>query len=82
MPLSHQTSLQVAAYVTVLDKDLTDRKRTSELDITSHVTASYGSLVTRLCSQRLKYVPLSFHTQAPTQLLSPADAALGAFVLH
>ena len=82
MPLPHTPSMQVAAYVTVLDKDLTDRKRTSELDITSHVAASYGSLVTRLCSQRLKYVPLKFHAQAPTQLLSPGDAALSAFVLH
>ena len=66
----------------VLDKDLTDRKRTSELDVGALVASSYGSLIARLCKQRLKHVPVAFHAEPPEQLFAPGEAGLSAFVLQ
>lgn len=73
---------QVAAFVTVLDKDLTDRKKTSEVDVSAPAAGSYGSLITRLCKQRLKHVPVAYHREPPKQLIDTTDAGLSAFVFQ
>jgi hypothetical protein len=49
-------NMQVAALAGVLDKDLGDRVKTSEVDITPLLTASYASLFTQEVDRRIKQV--------------------------
>ena len=73
---------QVAALVPLLDKDLADRRRTSEVDVSALVAGSYGSLIGRLCKQRLKHVPVAFHAAPPERLFDGHEQALPGFVLQ
>ena len=67
--------------MTVLDKDLTDRRKTSEVDVAALAAGSYGSLISRLCGQRLKFVPVVYHAAPPERLLGCEEPALSAFAL-
>ena len=60
---------QVAAFVTVLDKDLTDRKKTAEVDIGPLLTSSYSELSAAELGRRLKHVPVAFYAQKAPELL-------------
>ena len=66
--------LQVAAYCAHLDKDLRDRKKTSEVDISELLGASYASMFAAEAARRLKAVPTAFYSQPPQRLFE-ADAA-------
>jgi len=53
----------------VLDKDLGDRVRTSELDIQPLLPASYTSLMAQELGKKLrKSVPVAFYKTIPTSL--------------
>jgi len=53
----------------VLDKDLTDRIRTSEVDVTPLLTASYASLLQQELSKKLRRgVPVAFYSRQPAGL--------------
>jgi len=58
----------VAAFVTILDKDLADRKKTAEVDIAPLLTSSYSEMSTGELAKRLKQVPVAFYAQKPQQL--------------
>ena len=67
---------QVAAYCSVLDKDLRDRKKTSEVDVGEAMGAGYASMFTSEVTRRLKQVPTAFYRTPPEALF--ADAACAA----
>ncbi len=50
------TRQQVAAFCTVLDKDLSDRTKTSEVDISPLLIQSYSTLINQELERRLKQV--------------------------
>lgn len=53
----------------VLDKDLSDRIRTSELDIQPMLPTSYSSLMAQELGKKLrKNVPVAFYRSMPTGL--------------
>ncbi|GAX81728.1 hypothetical protein CEUSTIGMA_g9156.t1 [Chlamydomonas eustigma] len=64
---------QVAALCSILDKDLTDRTKTTEVDMDPLVSASYSSLFSQEVERRLKQVPLAFYQQPPTKLFDARD---------
>lgn len=67
---------QVAAYCSILDKDLRDRKKTSEVDISELLAASYASMFAAETGRRLKAVPTAFYRTPPERLFEgPAVAA-------
>ncbi len=61
--------LQVAAFAAVLDKDLTDRRKTAEVDLGPLLTGSYSSLVNTELARRLKQVPVAFYPAKLTGLI-------------
>jgi hypothetical protein len=53
----------------ILDKDLSDRVRTSEVDVTPLLTASYASLLQQELGRKLrKGVPVAFYSSMPIGL--------------
>jgi hypothetical protein len=61
--------LQVAAMSSVLDKDLSDRVRSSELDLAPLLPASYASLMAQELGRKLrKGVAVAFYASAPRGL--------------
>jgi hypothetical protein len=63
---------QVAAFVTILDKDLTRRGNTAEVEISPLLHASTSSLCKQQLEKRIKSVPLAFYpvNQTPTTLFT------------
>jgi hypothetical protein len=49
--------VQVAAYVQNVDKPLTDRRKTAELDIQAIVLESYGTMIRGELEKRLRKPP-------------------------
>ncbi len=64
--------LQVANYVSILDKDLGDRKRTAEVDVGALLRSSYSEFLTLETEKRLKSVPVAFYSAPPSQLFHDA----------
>lgn len=64
--------VQVAAYVQNVDKPLTDRRKTAELDIQAVVLESYGTMIRGELEKRLRKPPA-------TAFYEPADAPTGLF---
>ena len=60
----------VSGYCSIFDKDLSDRKRTAEVDIGDVLTASYASLFKREVERRLKQVPAAFYAEPPTKVIA------------
>lgn len=52
----------------ILDKDLTDRKKTSELDIGPYISGSYHQLAASELNKRIKQVSTAFYRAPPTKL--------------
>lgn len=65
----------VSQYVSVLDRDISDRKKTSEINISEVLTASYASIFDKEINRRLKAVPTAAYptTQVPRELFSPSS---------
>lgn len=78
LALCHQAlvllPVQVAAFCMMLDKDLRDRKKTSEADISDLLTASYSSMLAAEASRRLKAVPTAFYSVPPKTLFGAGAA--------
>ncbi|PSC69895.1 nucleolar complex 4-like protein [Micractinium conductrix] len=72
--LRQHANPQVAAYCTVLDKDLRDRKKTSELDVSDLLASSYASLFAVEAGRRLKAVPTAFYRAPPERLFEAGGA--------
>lgn len=51
-----------------LEKDLSDKKKTAELDISELIGGSYSNLVSNELSRRIKQVPVAFYQTAPKGL--------------
>ena len=54
--------------MTVLDKDLADKRKTAEVDVVPLLTSSYSVLASSELAKRLKRVPVAFYAQRPKQL--------------
>ena len=67
--------MQVAALAGVLDKDLTNRKATSEVDVGPLLTASYASMIEGELKRRLKQAPVAFWARPPKKLFTEDAAA-------
>lgn len=63
----------VAALACVLEKDLTQRSKSSEVDIDPLLAASYSSLMADELGRKLKAVPVAFY-QAAAEPKSLFDA--------
>lgn len=66
---------QVAAYCSLLDKDLRDKRKTAEADISDLLAASYASMFGAEAGRRLKAVPTAFYRAPPEALFGPSAAA-------
>ena len=55
-------SPSVARFVAVLDKDLTDKRKTQDMDLAALGGASYATMVSEELERRLKTVPLAFYS--------------------
>lgn len=67
---------QVAATAKqIMDKDLSDRKKTAEMDIGSLVGGSYTSLAKHELAKRIRQVPTAFYAQPPEKLFDENCAA-------
>lgn len=58
----------MSAFCAILDKDVSDRTKTTEVDLSPLLAASYASLFTTEVERRLKQVPIAFYQQAPAKL--------------
>lgn len=65
----------MAAYCGHLDKDLRDRKKTSELDVGELLGAAYASMFGAEAGRRLKAVPTAFYRAPPARLFEGAAVA-------
>jgi len=52
----------------ILEKDVTDRRKTAEINMAELTKASYSSMTQVELKKRLKKVPVAFYAQPPTQL--------------
>ncbi|KAH7617166.1 hypothetical protein Ndes2526B_g07759 [Nannochloris sp. 'desiccata'] len=59
--LKNHADPSVSSYCSILEKDLSDRKRTAEIDVGDVLIASYTSMFTREVERRLKSVPAAFY---------------------
>ena len=66
----------MAAYVSILDKDLGDRKRTAEVNIQALLRSSYSELFTLETEKRLKSVPVAFYANPPKELYPEIQRAV------
>lgn len=58
--------------MSILDKDLGDRKRTAEVDVSALLRSSYSEYFAVETQKRLKSVPVAFFPTPPTQLFPSA----------
>ncbi|PNH03715.1 Nucleolar complex protein 4 [Tetrabaena socialis] len=78
---------QVSTFVTVLDKDLTQRAKTAEVDLEDLLggagreaaaagggAGSYNSLIRGELVRKLRKMPIAFYAQPPAALFDAADA--------
>ncbi|DBB17430.1 TPA: hypothetical protein ACH3X3_014459 [Trebouxia sp. C0006] len=70
--LKHHYYHAVANYVSILDKDLGDRKRTAEVDVGALLRSSYSEFLTLETEKRLKSVPVAFYSAPPSELFHDA----------
>lgn len=54
--------------MSILDKDLGDRKKTAEVDVGALLRSSYSECFAAETEKRLKSVPVAFFPTPPTQL--------------
>ncbi len=69
--LKNHADPSVVSYCGILEKDLSDRKRTAEIDVGDVLSASYTSMFTREVERRLKSVPAAFYAvdEAPKKVM-------------
>ncbi len=59
----------------VLDKDLGNRVKTSEVDLQPLLGLTYGAMFRAEAERRIKAVPLAFYQQPPTKVFDANCAA-------
>ena len=64
---------QVPKMVSLLERDLTERVKTKELDMGDLCAASYGTLIAEELDVRMKKVPLANHVEPFTSLFSTPE---------
>lgn len=64
----------VALAAESLDEDLTDRRKTAEVDVGALVAISTAAMVDRELARKIKQAPLRFHRDPPESLLGSAPA--------
>mmetsp|Transcript_16956 Transcript_16956/g.32481 ORF Transcript_16956/g.32481 Transcript_16956/m.32481 type:complete len:595 (+) Transcript_16956:111-1895(+) len=69
---------QVVKFVKVLEKDLTERRKTTEMPTADTTGYSYQSLLDEELGQKMKRAPLAFYETLPKTLLDPS-ALCGSF---
>mmetsp|Transcript_34482 Transcript_34482/g.75407 ORF Transcript_34482/g.75407 Transcript_34482/m.75407 type:complete len:593 (-) Transcript_34482:440-2218(-) len=60
---------QVVQYCRVLEKDLSERGKTTEIAIADTTSFSYGSIMQDEMARKMKRVPLAYYKTAPKQLM-------------
>ena len=68
---------QIPKMVSLLERDLTDRVKTKELEMVDLVAASYGSLMAEELDVRLKKVPLATRAQPFTSIFTTPEMLAG-----
>lgn len=58
----------VAAACGALDKDLSDKRKTAEVDITELLDGSYAAMFRKEAGRRMKAVPTAFYREPPSKL--------------
>jgi U3 small nucleolar RNA-associated protein 19 len=66
---------QVAKFCEVLNKELTQRKKTADLPVSDTTGMSYASVLEEELGRNMKRAPLAFYAAVPTTLLEPAALA-------
>lgn len=67
----------VAKYCSILDKDMTDRRKSTEVDIEEVLSASYSFMIDKEIKRRLKAVPTAVYPtdSVPKHLFEPEEFA-------
>ena len=69
--------MQVAASVSLLDRDFSDPRKTSEISVSQYAAGSYAAIIKQELDIRLKKAPIAFHAQPVTALFSTTSAIAG-----
>ncbi|MEW5302980.1 MAG: hypothetical protein WDW36_005713 [Sanguina aurantia] len=64
---------QVATFCSILDKDLGDRTKTSEVSVPDLLSSSYGGMFKAEAERRLKKAPTAFYAHTPKTLFGTDD---------
>ena len=70
---------QVSALCSILDKDLSNRRLTNEVDMDPVLGASYSSLLKQEAERRMKHVPLAFYKEIPQKLFDHGGDSIKGF---
>ncbi|KAK9849111.1 hypothetical protein WJX84_005254 [Apatococcus fuscideae] len=68
---------QVAASVSLLDRDFSDPKKTAEVNVQQYAAGSFAAIIKQELDIRLKKAPIAFHSQPLTSLFGTALPILG-----
>jgi U3 small nucleolar RNA-associated protein 19 len=73
--------LPVARLCVLLDRDLADKKKTKEVDVSEMVDGSYAEAARRELARRLKAAPTAFYAGVPERLFESAEVDFPGWVL-
>lgn len=73
--------MQVATFCSILDKDLGDRTKTSEVSVPDLLSSSYGGMFKAEAERRLKKAPTAFYAHTPKTLFGTDDGFTQGWVL-
>ena len=65
---SHYSADVAQMAALILEKDITDRKKTAEINMAQLTKASYSSMIQAELKKRMKRVSVAFYAQPPTKL--------------
>lgn len=65
-------NVQVAASVSLLDRDFSDPKKTSDVNVEQYAAGSYAAIIKQELDIRLKKAPIAFHAQPLISLFGMA----------
>lgn len=72
--LRHHADPTISSYTAVLDRNLSDRKKTAELNLLDVIATSYSSMFEREVQRRLKQIPVAGYATLPRSLFDSKDA--------
>jgi U3 small nucleolar RNA-associated protein 19 len=71
--LRHHADPTVSSYTAVLDRDLSDRRKTAELNLAEVIAGSYSSMFDHEVGRRLKQIPVAGYAIPPSSLFGTQD---------